>query len=47
MYEHIMRLLTERGINYEFQQQLQDFATAEEHKLYQSFLGEFKSYCTE
>ncbi len=47
MYDHIMRLLTERGVDAEFQRQLQDFATSEEHKLYQSFLNEFKEYCKE
>ncbi|KAL5104559.1 Complement component 1 Q subcomponent-binding protein mitochondrial [Taenia crassiceps] len=47
MYDHIMRLLTERGVNYDFQRQVQDFATAEEHKLYRSFLEEFRSYCKE
>ncbi|VDD76702.1 unnamed protein product [Mesocestoides corti] len=47
MYDHIMRLLTERGVDYEFQRQLQDFATSEEHKLYRSFLEEFKAYCKE
>ncbi|CDS41723.1 Complement component 1 Q subcomponent binding [Echinococcus multilocularis] len=47
MYDHIMRLLTERGVDYDFQRQVQDFATAEEHKLYRSFLEEFKDYCKE
>ncbi|VDK22477.1 unnamed protein product [Taenia asiatica] len=47
MYDHIMRLLTERGVDYDFQRQVQDFATAEEHKLYRSFLEEFKAYCKE
>ncbi|VDL98045.1 unnamed protein product, partial [Schistocephalus solidus] len=47
LYEHTVRLLTDRGIDSDFQRQLQDFATSEEHKLYTSFLEEFKSYCKE
>ncbi|VDN14087.1 unnamed protein product [Dibothriocephalus latus] len=47
LYEHTVRLLTDRGIDSDFQRQLQDFATSEEHKLYTRFLKEFKSYCKE
>ncbi|KAM3174283.1 hypothetical protein ACTXT7_010858 [Hymenolepis weldensis] len=47
MYDHIMRLLTERGVDYDFQCQLQDFATSEEHDLYRKFLQNFHAYCEE
>nr|CDS29003.1 Complement component 1 Q subcomponent binding [Hymenolepis microstoma] len=47
MYDHILRLLTERGVDYDFQCQLQDFATSEEHDLYRKFLQEFHVYCEE
>ncbi|KAM7532650.1 hypothetical protein Aperf_G00000131020 [Anoplocephala perfoliata] len=47
MYDHIMRLLTERGVDYDFQCQLQEFATSEEHELYRKFLQEFQAYCQE
>ncbi|CAH8845865.1 unnamed protein product [Trichobilharzia szidati] len=47
MYEHTMQLLMERGLNADFQQELQDFCTSEEHKLYLSFLDEFQAYCKE
>ncbi|KAM7532632.1 hypothetical protein Aperf_G00000130994 [Anoplocephala perfoliata] len=47
MYDHIMRLLAERGVDYDFQCQLQEFATSEEHELYRKFLQEFQTYCQE
>ncbi|KAM7532646.1 hypothetical protein Aperf_G00000130954 [Anoplocephala perfoliata] len=47
MYDHIMRLLAERGVDYDFQCQLQEFATSEEHELYRKFLQEFQAYCQE
>nr|CAX76877.1 Complement component 1 Q subcomponent-binding protein, mitochondrial precursor [Schistosoma japonicum]CAX76880.1 Complement component 1 Q subcomponent-binding protein, mitochondrial precursor [Schistosoma japonicum]CAX76881.1 Complement component 1 Q subcomponent-binding protein, mitochondrial precursor [Schistosoma japonicum]CAX76885.1 Complement component 1 Q subcomponent-binding protein, mitochondrial precursor [Schistosoma japonicum] len=47
MYDHTMQLLVERGLNADFQQELQNFCTSEEHKLYLKFLDEFQNYCKE
>ncbi|KAK4471175.1 hypothetical protein MN116_005568 [Schistosoma mekongi] len=47
MYDHTMQLLVERGLNADFQQELQNFCTSEEHKLYMKFLDEFQNYCKE
>ncbi|VDP30456.1 unnamed protein product [Schistosoma curassoni] len=45
MYNHTMQLLVERGLDADFQQELQNFCTSEEHKLYLKFLDEFQNYC--
>ncbi|VDP68524.1 unnamed protein product [Echinostoma caproni] len=45
MYDHTMQLLMERQLDASFQDQLQDYCTAEEHKLYLKFLDEFHAYC--
>ncbi|CAH8512315.1 unnamed protein product [Schistosoma intercalatum] len=45
MYNHTMQLLVERGLDADFQEELQNFCTSEEHKLYLKFLDEFQNYC--
>ncbi|KAF7259145.1 hypothetical protein EG68_03544 [Paragonimus skrjabini miyazakii] len=45
MYDHTMQLLMERKLDAQFQNELQEFCTAEEHKLYLKFLDEFHAYC--
>ncbi|KER33537.1 hypothetical protein T265_00647 [Opisthorchis viverrini] len=45
MYDHTMQLLMERNLDAKFQEELQDFCTSEEHKLYLKFLDEFHAYC--
>ncbi|THD25465.1 Complement component 1 Q subcomponent-binding protein mitochondrial [Fasciola hepatica] len=47
MYDHTMQLLMERKLDANFQDELQDYCTAEEHKLYLKFLDEFHAYCRE
>ncbi|CAH8493801.1 unnamed protein product [Schistosoma turkestanicum] len=47
MFDHSIKLLLERGLDADFQQELQDFCTSEEHKLYLKFLDEFQKYCKE
>ncbi|CAL8089368.1 unnamed protein product [Calicophoron daubneyi] len=45
MYDHTMQLLMERKLDAQFQNELQEFCTAEEHKMYLKFLDEFHAYC--
>ncbi|KAL3313833.1 Complement component 1 Q subcomponent-binding protein, mitochondrial, partial [Cichlidogyrus casuarinus] len=47
MYDHMMQLLADRGLNDQFQQELREFCAAEEHLLYRKFLTELKTFCEE
>jgi hypothetical protein len=45
VFEHTMRLLMDRGIDGQFEQELVEFCTSQEHVLYLNFLSQLESYC--